>query len=131
MRNIRDQVLQAGQSGAPMPDEIITTRAAYELYEASQVPAIRYESRDSADASFGGLKFSGAVVEFDPNVASGELYMLSSEGLQFVVHSDADWTIGKFQEPVDQDVRSAKVLWMGNLVALNRRRLAKLTGIVA
>lgn len=131
MRNLRDLILQAGQGGAPMPSAIFTTRAVYELYEASQVPGIRYQGRMEADASFNGIKFSGSMIEFDPNIASGELYMLSEEALQFIIHSEADWTIGKFQEPVDQDVRSAKIIWMGNLVALNRRRLGKLTGITA
>jgi hypothetical protein len=131
LRNLRDLILQAGQNGAPMPDFLVTTRLVYELYEASQATGIRYESRDMADASFGGLKFSGAELAFDPNVATGELYMLSSEALQFVVHRDANWDVGKFIEPADQDVRTAKVIWMGNLVATNRRRLGKLTGITA
>ena len=131
MRNLRDLILQAGQGGAPSPDYVATTRLVYELYEASLESGIRYESRQQGDATFSGLKWSTAMVEFDPNIATGELYMLSSEGLQFVVHSDADWTIGKFQEPTDQDMRTAKVIWMGNLVALNRRRMGKLTGITA
>lgn len=131
MRNVRDLIIQAGQSGAPAPDFIATTRLVYELYEASQATSIRYASRDSADASFSGLKFSTAVLEFDPNIATGELYMLPSEALEFVVHSEANWEVGDFKEPTDQDVRSAKVIWMGNLVAKNRRRLGKLTGITA
>ena len=103
----------------------------YELYERSQLPQMRYESRSQADASFGGLKFSGAVIDHDPNVATGEMYLLSSDALEFVVHSAANWDVGEFREPTDQDVRSAKVLWMGNLVAKNRRRLGKLTCITA
>ena len=131
MRNLRDLILRAGQNSVASPDQIITTQLVYELYEASQVSGIRYGPRDQADASFGGLKFSTATIEFDPNCATGELYMLSKDALQFVVNSDADFTIGEFKEPVDQDVRTAKVIWAGNLVVLNRRRLGKLTGITA
>ena len=131
MRNLRDLILKQGQNGASMSDYLLTTQLVYELYEASQTPSIRYAPRDNADSSFESLKFSGATVEWDPNMATGEMYFLSSEAMQFVVHSDAEWSIGDFKEPVDQDLRSAKVIWMGNLVVLNRRRLGKLTGITA
>lgn len=131
-RNGRDLIVRNGQNGSALPDIVITTQLIYELYEASQVSSIRYENASVADASFsGGLKFSGATVDFDPNCATGEAYMLSSEALEFVVHSEANWTVGDFKEPVDQDLRTAKVLWMGNLVSKNRRRLAKFTGITA
>lgn len=131
MRNARDLVARAGQGGAPLPDHIVTTQLSYELYEASQLPQRRYADNAMADASFDSLKFSGADVVFDPNCASGEMYMLNSSVVEFVVHSDANWKVGDFKEPTDQDVRTAKVIWMGNLVCKNRRRLAKLTGLTA
>ena len=131
MRNLRDLISQQGQKGASAVDYIITTRLVYELYEASLEPSIRYVQRESADASFGGLKFSTATMDFDPNCATGEMYMLPTSNLKLVVHSDANLTIGEFRQPTDQDVRTAMVIWMGNLVTNNRRRLGKLTGITA
>jgi len=131
MRNGRDLSMQQGQSAQPAPDFIVTTRLVYELYEASQVPGIRYSDVGMANAGFEALKFGPAVIDFDPNVATGEMYMLPSDSLKLVVHSDANLSIGEFKEPTDQDVRSAKCLWMGNLVTTNRRRLVKLTGITA
>lgn len=131
LRNLRDTIIKQGQGGAPAPGFIVTTQLIFELYEQANAPSIRYGSREEADLSFGGLKFSTATVKFDPNCISGNLYMLTSEALSFVVHSDAEWNIGEFKEPVDQDVRTAKVIWMGNLVVNNRRRIGKLTGITA
>lgn len=131
MRSLRDDITRQGQQGVASPDYIVTTQLVSELYEASQASNIRYGSRDAADASFNGLKFSTAVIEFDPNIATGELYMLSSQSLEFCVHSEANWQVGDFKEPTDQDVRVAKVIWMGNLITKNRRRLGKLTGITA
>ena len=131
LRNLRDTIIKQGQSGAAAPSLIITTQLISELYEQANAQSIRYGPRDEADLSFSGLKFSTAMVKFDPNCATGNLYMLSPEAMSFVVHSDADWSIGDFKEPVDQDVRTAKVIWMGNLVINNRRRLGKLTGITA
>lgn len=131
MRDLRDDIMRQGQQSVAAPDYISTTQLILELYEASQVSNIRYGPRASADASFESIKFSTAAMEFDPNIATGELYMLPSDALEFVVHSEANWTVGDFKEPTDQDVRVAKVIWMGNLVTKNRRRLGKLTGITA
>lgn len=131
LRNLRDTILKQGQGGSPAPSCIITTQLISELYEQANAQSIRYGPRDEADLSFSGLKFSTAMVKFDPNCATGNLYMLSPEALSFVVHSDAEWTIGDFKEPVDQDVRTAKVIWMGNLVVNNRRKLGKLASITA
>lgn len=131
MRDGRDQVLNAGQKGGPSIDFIVTTRLIYELYEASLVQGIRYESRKEGDATFERLKWSTAMLDHDPNVATGEMYMLASEALDFYVHSDANWQVGDFKEPVNQDTKVAKVIWMGNLCTGNRRRLVKLTGITA
>ena len=131
LRDLRDDILRQGQSSLGGPDIIVTTQAIAEYYEASLEPQIRYRSRERADASFSGLDFSGAEVVFDTNCQSGVAFMLPLNALEFVCHSDAQWTLGNFIEPSNQDVRIAKVLWMGNLITNNRRRLGKLTGITA
>ena len=131
MRNLRDTIIRQGQMGAPAPDLVITTQLISELYEQSQATGIRYAAREEADGTFSGLKFSTAKMVFDTNCITGRLYMLSREALQLVVHSEAEWTIGEFKEPVDQDMRSAKVIWMGQLVVTNRRRLGRLTAVTA
>lgn len=131
MRDIRDDIALMGQQGSMIPDLYLTTQLIKELYEASQLPAYRYAKSDKADAGHGDLMFSGGAVEIDPNIATGEMYALPSDALEFVVHSDADWQIGEFQKPPTQDVYIAQVIWMGNLCTNNRRRLGKLTGITA
>jgi len=129
MRTLRNNIAKQGQGGARLPDYVCTTQAVHELYEASQFSAYRYGPADVPDASHQALKWSSAIVEFDPNCPSGEMYMLNSEYMGFVVHGQADFKMGEFKEPVDQDVRSAKIIWMGNTITGNRRRLGKLTGI--
>lgn len=131
MRATRDTITQAGQSGGSGPDFIVTTAAIKRLYETSQTSSYRYEKTQIADAGHENLMFSGAVLEFDPNCASGEMYMLPSDALEFAVHSQADWDIGEFQKPPTQDVWIAQVLWMGNLTTNNRRRLGKIVSITS
>lgn len=131
MRLLRDEILdQSGQEGK-QPDYALTTAAVKRFYEASQIPAYRYGPRDTPDAGREALKFSGMTVESDPNNASGVMYMFTMEDLEFVVHSELNWKVGKFIEPASQDVFIAKVLWMGNLVVKNRRSQGKITSISA
>ena len=131
LRDLRDDIALCGQGGGSLPDFIVTTQLVKELYEASQVSSYRYAKMDTPDAGHEKLSFSGAEVDMDPNIATGELYMLPSDSLEFVVHSAADWDIGEFQKPPTQDVYIAPVIWMGQLCTSNRRRLGKLTGITA
>lgn len=129
LRDVRDDAALVGQEGGSVPDLYLTTQLIKEYYEASQLPSYRYAKSDRADAGHMELGFSGGVVDMDPNCASGEMYVLPTENLEFVCHSGAQWDISPFQKPVAQDVYVAQMIWMGNLVTNNRRRLAKLTGI--
>lgn len=131
MREVRDDAALIGQQGGMTPDLYLTTQAVKELYEASQISAYRYGAKEIPDAGHEKLLFSGGFVDMDPNCASGELYAIPSDSLEFVVHGAADWDISPFQKPPAQDVYIAQVIWMGNLVSPNRRRLGKLTGITA
>ena len=131
LRTLRDNIMQRGQQGSPAPDGIFTTALVKQFLENSQEPSIRYGSRDSADPTFDALKFNTATVEFDPNCATGQLYMLSSDVLEFVVHPDYDFNVGNFVEPTNQWAKTAKVIFRGNLITKNRRKLGKLTGITA
>lgn len=129
MRDLRDKIGDAGQGGGSLPDIWITTRLVKELYEASQVAALRYGKDDDPDAGKYKMLFSGGIVDNDPNCATGEMYAIPSDSVEFVVHSAADWEMGEFQKPPTQDVYIAQLIWMGNLVTTNRRRLGKNTGI--
>ena len=129
MRRLRDDIQDQAQVGNPNVDLILTTSSIFEAYEENQVQNIRYQDTSVAKASFDSLMFAQAMIQHDPNCPTGEMFFLSTEAMRFVVHTDANWQIGKFVEPTDQDARSAKVIWMGNLVTLNRRRQGKLTDI--
>ncbi len=131
LRTVRDNIIKAGQQGGTLPDIHITTQTIKELYEASQVAALRYGASDTPDAGKQRLLFAGAAVEFDSNVASGEWYQLPSDSLEYVVNREADWDMSEFMRVPQQNVWIAQLIWMGNLVTSNRRRLGKLTGITA
>ena len=124
-------IQQQGVSGGG-PDLIMTTQAILEYYERSQLPQMRYVGNQKmADASFENLKFKGATVAFDPNCTSGVAYFLRSANLAFVVHSQANFKVGDFKKPTNQDAKTAQIIFTGNLVTNNRRNLGQVNSIAA
>lgn len=55
--------------------------------------------------------------------AHGTLYFINSNALEYIVHPDANWTQSEFIRPVNQDARVAHLLWQGQVVVNNRRKL--------
>jgi hypothetical protein len=47
-------------------------------------------------------------------------YMLNTDYLELVVHTDADMAIMEEMKPLNQDGAVVPILWMGNLVCSNR-----------
>ena len=117
--------------GNDKPDFIITTQTAFEYYESALQPQERYTDSKLANSGWQNLTFKGVPLMFDRDCPSGKLYALNSNYLNFVVHRDADFTLGDMQKPIGQDVVSAQLLFMGNMTCSNRRMQGELTGITA
>lgn len=53
----------------------------------------------------------------------GTEYHLNSQAMEYIVHRQRDWVTTPFIKPVGQDARVAHMLWMGQVVVNNRRKL--------
>ena len=130
MRNLYNTITnQSLAKGAP--DLIISDQNSYQYYEGTVQPQIRYSDTDMADAGFENLRFKGATMTYDPNTPSGKLYMLSSDALKLVTNKGTNFITTKFIQPSNQDAKVAQLLWAGQLVSDNIRRLGSMTGITA
>lgn len=129
LRSTWNTMVQRSPRG--MPDFIVSDNTTHERYEATILPHLRIQDKEMADLGFGNLKFKGATWAFDTNATSGVIYMLNSNLMSLVVHSRRNFTQGNWVEPVDQDVRSKKILWAGQITTRARRKLAKITGVTA
>lgn len=121
----------ASDEGQDTPNFGVTTQSIFEFYEKSLQSQQRFQDNKVADGGFMTLKFKNMDLFWDSNVASGEMYMLNTDWLKLKVHKDADMETTEFVKPANQDAKVAQILWMGNLVILQPRRQAKLTGITA
>jgi hypothetical protein len=113
------------------PSVVMTTRTIYNLYYALLQPQQRFMDKNSASAGFSSLMFNGIPVIVDSHATAAGMYFLNEKYLHLFVHKDVDFAFEPFQKPVNQDVKMAKVLWMGALGSSNNRMHGRLSGITA
>ena len=119
--------------GVDFPDIGITSQTVYQAYEGLLVATMNYaiglvDSR-TADYGFQNLKFKGLTLSWDSDIDADEMYMLNSNYLELVTHTDANFALQDFIKPDNQDAKSALMLWQGNLTCSNRARQGVLLSI--
>lgn len=113
------------------PTVIMATRANYNRYWALLQPQQRFVDSKTADGGFQNLLFHGAPMIVGSKVPSGHIQFLNEEHLKLFVHKDEDMRFEPFQKPVNQNVKVAKIYWMGAHGTDNCRMLGALTAIAA
>lgn len=112
-------------------DVIVSDQNSFEFYESTIVPHERFTDTKMGDLGFQNLKFKNVPWIWSPQATSGVIYVISFKGLEFFVHSEADFETTPFVKPADQDAKTAQILLQCALTTGNRRKLAKLTGVTA
>ena len=116
--------------GSDQPDLIICPQNLYDAYETSLQANKRFVGTDAglADAGFSTLRFKGADVVADSHCPDGVMLFLNTKYLDFKVHSKRNFSFQDFQKPINQDARTAKIFWMGQLVCTNPRMQGMIVG---
>ena len=130
MRALYNNISENSISGGA-PDFICSDQTAYEFYEATLQPQLRFSDSKMADAGFENIRYKGATMTYDPNQVAGVMHLLSSDCLKLVNSSGTNFITTPFVKPDNQDAKVAQILWAGQLVSDNNRRLGKSTGITA
>ena len=124
----RDNVCTIGNDG---PSVIMTTRTLYNSYYGALQPQQRFQDGDSAKGGFSSLMFNGKPVMVDSHVPANYMFFLNEDYLDLAYHPDRDFKFEPFMKPVNQDVQTAKILWMGNLVSSNNRMQGAFSALTA
>jgi len=123
--------LQARDNAATVnndkPTVGVTTRTLYNSFWALLQPQQRFMDASTAKAGFENLMFNGKPVMADSYCPASHFFLLNENYLHLFVHKDADMKFEPFQKPVNQDVKVAKILWMGAFGSSNNRLHAALT----
>jgi hypothetical protein len=117
--------------GTEYPNIAIGDQDMFDRYYALLQPQQRFASSEMADGGFKSLQFNGIPVVVDANCAAGDLYMLNLDYLKLMPHKDENFRLEPFVKPINQNVKVAKIYWMGVLASSNNRRQGLLDSITA
>lgn len=115
--------------GTWSPSVIITTRALFNSYYALLQPQQRFQDTDSADGGFQSLLFNGLPVLPDSHAPANFMAMINEDYIHLFAHKDEDMRFEPFVKPVNQNVRVAKIYWLGAYGVSNCRLHGALTGL--
>jgi hypothetical protein len=111
------------------PSVLVTTRSIYNTYYSLLQPQQRFADSDTAAGGFASLLFNGAPVIPDAHCPANNLFMLNEDYIHLWVHKDEDMRFEPFQKPINQNVKVAKIYWMGAYGTSNARLQGALTAI--
>jgi hypothetical protein len=110
---------------------IATTDSLYSSFYALLQPQQRFQDEQTAKAGFSSLMFEGKPVLADAYCPASHMLFLNEEYLMFKVHKDRDMKFEPFMKPINQDVKSAKILWAGAFCSANGRQQGAMTALTA
>jgi hypothetical protein len=117
--------------GTEYPDLLVGDQDMFDRYHALLTPQQRFASEDEARGGFKSLLFNGAPVVVDASASSGDLFFLNLNYMDLYPHKDENFRLEPFVKPINQNVKVAKVFWMGALAISNVRRFGLLDAITA
>ena len=104
-----------------VPTVIMATRANYNRYYGQLQPQQRFMDSESAKGGFSSLMFNGAPFLADSHCPANHIFVLNEKYLHLFAHKDEDMKFLPFQVPINQNVKVAKIFWMGAFGSSNNR----------
>ena len=115
------------------PNIALCNQETYEAYENSLNIQKIYLDEDLVSMGFDNIKLKGAVLLWDelvPDIDSGtaalttgSIFMLNTKFYKLIIDKETDFITTPFVEPENQTAKTAKVLFMGNTIVNNPRKL--------
>lgn len=115
--------------GSWAPTVAVSTRSIFNSYYALLQPQQRFQDSKSAEGGFQSLMFNGIPVLPDSHCPTGYLVMLNEDYLHLFAHKEEDMRFEPFAKPVNQNLKLAKIYWMGAYGTSNARLQGALTAI--
>jgi hypothetical protein len=114
-----------------VPNFIVGTRTIYNAYYALLQPQQRFMDEETAKGGFQNLMFNGAPVVVDSHVPTSNLMMLNLNHLHLFYHPKRNFSLEPFQKPINQQVKVARVLFMGAFGSSNNRLHGRFSALTA
>lgn len=115
------------------PDIVLTTREIYQDYEAiaENLRTIDSNKTERASLGFGDLMFKNVEVFWAPGCASGCMYFINTENIEFSYDPAAWFTMTEWKSPPNGLDRMAQIVCACNLTANNMRKHGVIYNITA
>jgi len=113
------------------PNFLVGTRSVYNYYYALLQPQQRFQDEQTAKGGFQNLMFNGAPLVHDSHVPSSHLFFLNMNHIFLYYHPDRNFSNEPWQKPINQQVKVARVLWMGAMGSSNCRLQGKMSALAA
>ena len=115
------------------PNIVLADQITYETYENALDDQKRYGDESLVSMGFDNIKLKGATLVWDelvPDldngttaVTAGTAFFLNTKFFKLVIDKQTDFVTTPFIEPENQTAKTAKILFMGQTVANNLRKL--------
>jgi len=113
------------------PTLILGSQDQFDRYYNLLQPQQRFADAETAKGGFTSLMFNGKPFLADSHCDSSSIYMVNEDYVFLAPHSQENMRFEKFMKPISQNIRVAKIYWMGALVCDNRRRMGIMSAITA
>lgn len=110
---------------------LTATRANYNRYYALLAPQQRFVDSKTAAGGFSSLMFNGVPMIVSPKCPANHIFFLNEEFLNLYYHPEENFRFEPFVKPVNQNVKSGKIYWAGNIGSSNNRMHSKLSALTA
>jgi len=117
--------------GSEYPEIVVGDQDMFDRYYALLQPQQRFAADDMAKGGFKSLQFNGIPVVVDAAADAGYMYMLNLDYMYLAPHKDENFRLEPFIKPVNQNIKLAKIYWMGAMIHTNGRRQGLMSGITA
>lgn len=116
--------------GVIRPNLMVTTQDIYDILWGLLGDGKRFVNTNAAMAGYTSIGVSNIELVVDSHCPAAYLYVLNTEFLHLYSHSNNKWRFVPFATPVNQpQLRTAFLLWAGNLTCDNCRFQSALTAI--
>jgi len=140
--NQRNNCSRGSQLKADRPNLGLTTQVQFESYKNSLLDKVRYQGANDKPNNLGVDEYvmlESMPLIWDPaldtetigsTTGTSRIYLLNTNYLQMVIDEGYDWKIFPAASPVDQYAYVTKMMWRGNLICTDRKRLGVISGFL-
>ncbi len=117
--------------GSEYPNMVISDQDMFDRYWNLLQPQQRFADEEMAKGGFKSLQFNGQPYVVDAASPANHQWHLNLNYLDLYPHRQENFRFEQFTKPINQNVKSAKIYWMGVLASSNNRRHGVLTAVTA